>query len=1277
MSQGATVVTLPALGRNVRLGMLCDIRTGELYGGVSLWDDSDINGEMEIESGKVQNAEYMYSTSLEESRKNASLDAEGSLALDLKLVQATGSAKYLNNERSSTYEARVDVSCSIVRYTRYIPQETLASMKYAKHLETSDYTHFVAEVDEGGSATLSFVQSCSSSEEAKTISGKLKATIMKMPISLEAEIKYSDEEKSQFNSTKISYHGAIAESVSNFDDACRVAAEMPTTLMKQKNALSYKLLPLSVLNDAGSREIRKLDSKLVVETAATLDAGRLARLKLEELKQYELFQDSFPAIKSQVINIYIVFVQAETEMISAARQLLPELRNGKIAYDSKFKELQDAVRLFQQRTLFVEEFISKKQKESSLIASTIHTLLKIGFVNYLGEPMIQPLGNIDPPRLLLSLGGSILNKSEHPLQKSIEATTILPTRKIGSDDGHDDYDDEDEDSDEDVEWFENPQTDADVRRSCEILKKQRALAAKDVIFGIANIEKAIQPPRHKRGRTKVGDIILGYKGKLVVVTTLLPDAPTAPTLRVDGQKINVSWERERSDTAEEVLPTTGYIVHYRPRPNRDEDGAFPRATENELVSDVHTAPSETMVSIEKNDSGAFLFDDCEYEVTFSVETDLGISVSSSPVSIRTPRMPSVASQIIHFYRTNRKQLSIASPARKPWELVESAGMSTLFLGLKTLVERRCAEFPFEEKLAVKIVDVAPEYEPELLPSDIHDSNKTIVAVFTGTSGHGKSTEINAFISYLLGGEADDAARIMVIDDRGAKQEQSVTKYVTCYRVRPHSPLFGGKTFLIVDTPGYGDSRGIEGDKFVTAAMSMFFETVRHINAIIFVCRANEARIGPLSPVATYIFSLFAKDVEGCLRTIYTFTDPGEPLARGALQALQWPVENGEIEVNNAAFKIQLDAEHSYKDRDWWRLSISAQFLVKHMLLGMAAIPTAASAGVTKHRRRLEQRCELTEKKILTTAEKARIVISRLGDLATTVTAPPDQKIWIEEPRAVLRDVPDGKATTLCLNCNTTCHEICAYSDDNDKIGCVAMDGDSCTICQKRCHWSRHKNARFIVDFETHREQVVPKDLIQSWNQNTSTHEGALLGAIETYLELQKELRDDIVVLAELTSKLMQTALLHDPTALITYIETLIQSARARGASSQQLNQLATAKGTLQLVLKIKREGKQAERESEIMIDVLGAVEEEMIRRMELDIDQRLKEEKKSCNLYNRLYAKLPRQIQRKITPSLREDFFLIKGATYLQNLKAIVSLVQTLLEDGNIVATIAQLEDGE
>ena len=78
--------------------------------------------------------------------------------------------------------------------------------------------------------------------------------------------------------------------------------------------------------------------------------------------------------------------------------------------------------------------------------------------------------------------------------------------------------------------------------------------------------------------------------------------------------------------------------------------------------------------------------------------------------------------------------------------------------------------------------------------------------------------------------------------------------------------------------------------------------------------------------------------------------------------------------------------------------------------------------------------------------------------------------------------------------------------------------------------------------EKHEEWVVPETLITKWNSGNNTLEGALLGAISVYLKLQEELRNDILYLANLTAKLKATALLHDPTALIKYIETLIQTA---------------------------------------------------------------------------------------------------------------------------------------
>jgi len=128
----ACVITRPALGHDIQLGMLWDARTCQVFGGISLWKDSDVNAEQEIEEGKVQQADYAYLLSLDDARKNSGLDAEGALSLSLGIIEAKGAAKYLSHKQTSTFEARVDVSCAIVRRTRRIPMEKLVNMPYGE-----------------------------------------------------------------------------------------------------------------------------------------------------------------------------------------------------------------------------------------------------------------------------------------------------------------------------------------------------------------------------------------------------------------------------------------------------------------------------------------------------------------------------------------------------------------------------------------------------------------------------------------------------------------------------------------------------------------------------------------------------------------------------------------------------------------------------------------------------------------------------------------------------------------------------------------------------------------------------------------------------------------------------------------------------------------------------------------------------------------------------------------------------------------------------------------
>ncbi|XDG05408.1 hypothetical protein ABKA04_005023 [Annulohypoxylon sp. FPYF3050] len=1252
------MITKPALGQDVQLGMLYDVRTMQFFAGVSLWDNKIVNEHQELEEDKLQDPHYSLSYSLQQARENNSLDIESSLGLDLKLLRATGSAKYLDDYKSTMYEARVDVACTIVRRTRRIPQETLALMTYQNHLDNPRYTHFVAEVSEGGSAALTFARPCSSSEEVKRITSEMNATIIKIPISDSDKIEFSLEEKHFFENVRISYSGAIADSVVNIEDAWRVAREMPTKLANQLNTLTYKLLPLSVLDRKATRLIRSLDASLVTETAEAIKAGTDATLRLKELREQDVFKRQFPKIHAQIHSFCKAFAAAETEFTETAQRLLPELRDGNTNENEKVAELREAIVLFKGRTTIAREYINAKNTEGSFLRTTVVELLDQGFEDYLDGYTSRSVIDDKGPRLLLSFGGPSIEKPKHPLQIALEEGSLASE------------DDTEEEKEED--WFENQNTRSAVRRGCDQLLQQRSLAIPDVpvTFGVASISKAYRPNKRAKSSTSAGDIILDNKGKLSIVTGKLPKEPVAPKLEVDNQTIIVTWLQERTEIDQSVIPTTGFMVKYRRQPNLDKDGAFPRVIDNEPFTEVLCGASETSLVLES------LSDDCDHAVAISVQTNVGASDWSPTVVCRTAKLPSVASQMLDFFDVYQEYLSSVPSGSKvrPWDLYyPGAGMKkSLFLGTTEVARRLIPGGRFRNHTALRIVDVAPEFKPDIEASEIEDRDNTIVAVFTGASGHGKSTQINAFVSFLLGGDLEDPARVLLIDDRGAEQHGSVTQIVTCFRIRPLAPIFEGKTLLIVDTPGFGDSRGIERDAFVMAAMSEFFKIVDHVNAIIFTVRANEARTTFLRPVSTYVFSLFAKDVRGCLRTAYTFSDAGQPLARGALNRLGWPTENGEILVNNCTFNLEMDgSQNDTIVRDGWIYSTRGQYSIMQMLLRATPVPTQDSSEVTRKRIDLERKCELAEKKIFRTANEAQTLIAKLNALAEAVGKAPSQKVKIENDVSVMKPLAAGKSTTLCLDCNNTCHTICTRSDDNDKINCMVMAEGNCVMCKKKCKWDRHKNAKYIIVTEKQEQWVVPEDLIKTWNKANNSLEGALLNAMDTYLDLQETLRQEITALVELSEQLTNTALLHDPSGLINYLETLYKTAKIQGASVEHLAQLSTAIHTLTLMCEVKGQGRKATRDSNILLDIISTVRAEMERRMKLPASVRAAEEEKSCNLYNVLREKLPAEVKNKAPPALKGENFFSRGDRYPENLKAVIMLIQLVLKDGGVIAALA------
>lgn len=73
---------------------------------------------------------------------------------------------------------------------------------------------------------------------------------------------------------------------------------------------------------------------------------------------------------------------------------------------------------------------------------------------------------------------------------------------------------------------------------------------------------------------------------------------------------------------------------------------------------------------------------------------------------------------------------------------------------------------------------------------------------------------------------------------------------------------------------------------------------------------------------------------------------------------------------------------------------------------------------------------------------------------------------LDRLKVIQVDLTPGQYVTNCVNCTLTCHENCAYSDDNDKMKCSAMTNGKCTVCKNKCAWNVHKNMPYTFVLTT-------------------------------------------------------------------------------------------------------------------------------------------------------------------------------------------------------------------
>ena len=355
-----------------------------------------------------------------------------------------------------------------------------------------------------------------------------------------------------------------------------------------------------------------------------------------------------------------------------------------------------------------------------------------------------------------------------------------------------------------------------------------------------------------------------------------------------------------------------------------------------------------------------------------------------------------------------------------------------------------------------------------------EERKALSFMVVGESGSGKTTLLNCFVNFLLAVNINDEYRYKIIFERINKsQSNSQTNQVNIYNIRS---IGGYPPIKLIDTPGFGDTKGIEKDNETFAQIQIFFkENLKEITAICFVTKSTNNRLTIYQKyILNRILDIFGKDMKDNFIFLLTFCDGGTPNVIKPLKCPDSPFNEIIESMPQSKWYFKFNNSTFYEEnRDNEITEIFWKEGIKNFQNFLSKLKSSEKKSLNLTKEVLKERESLEEKaKILTNLLKDGLnkvyklnqIKKEISILKNDINDSKDYEKIVKIPAVKkIKKNPNFFATT-CLICNKTCHSNCEIADDDKKKKCKLMDKNGyCTICPQKCKWDQHKNTNYILE----------------------------------------------------------------------------------------------------------------------------------------------------------------------------------------------------------------------